>query len=65
LKESEKLDLRRIKGKVLSNDTLNFLLQFIENSGEAKFEALNGNIVSEIKKEFPELTKKLKVNLSW
>jgi len=63
--ESEKLDLRRLKGKTLSDDTLNFLLQFIKNNGEAKFEVLSGNIVNEIKKEFPELSKKLKVNLSW
>jgi len=63
--ESEKLDLRRVKGKALSNDTLNFLLQFIENNGEAEFEVLNGKIVNEIKKEFPELSKKLKVSLLW
>jgi len=63
--ESEKLDLRRIKGKALSDDTLNFLLQLIENNGEAKFEVLSGKIVNEIKREFPELSKKLKVNLPW
>jgi len=64
-KEEKKLDFRSIKGKKISNETLAFLQKFIDNRGEVDFKDLNGKIVDELKMEFPQLCKKLKVSISW
>ena len=61
--EEKKLDIRNLKGKKLSGKTLTFLNDFVENMGEASFESLSGDIVNELKSNFPELSRKLRVSI--
>ena len=61
--EEQKLDIRNLKGKKLSEKTLTFLKNFVENRGKASFESLSGSIVDELKSSFPELSRKLRVSI--
>ena len=61
--ERLKMDLKNIDGNNISSNTHDFIKKFVDNR-EVSFELLDGKTVDELKKKFPELSKKLRVIIS-
>jgi hypothetical protein len=59
-KERERANLPRLESKVTKR-TVGFVERLVENRGEADFELLSSEVVEELKKNFPELAKRLRV----
>jgi hypothetical protein len=62
-KEQEKLNLRTVHGKKLSDKTREFLSRFVEDNCEIDFEFVDSDIVNELKEKLPGLCKKLRVRI--
>jgi tetratricopeptide (TPR) repeat protein len=60
-KEQEKLSLKKVHDKTISDKTGEFIKKFMENDCEIDFDFLDSEIVNELKEKLPGLCRKLKV----